>query len=204
MGMSEIFSTSCIVNITGFLRDHMARKRQKTPVKEISAEAFLYGSRRYCRAANILIKSENYVGNIDDPIYILYFHAMELLLKAFLRKKGVATSDLKFEYTHNLTRLYDKSIDLGLMVPRNRSLEVKNVISGLHSSNNGEGLRYFTYESTGTVELKWVGEIVNLLLELVLKSIDPALFDENRPAGPAVKLSLMLMRPTLNESPPGA
>ena len=41
--------------------------------------------------------------------YILAFHAMELVLKAYLAKEGVSERTLRKKYGHNLVKLYDKA-----------------------------------------------------------------------------------------------
>ena len=47
--------------------------------------------------------------------YLLFYHAMELALKAYLIQQGVSEKDLKFG--HDIKKLVDKAVNLGLRLP---------------------------------------------------------------------------------------
>ena len=53
----------------------------------------------------------------DWPKYLLIFHAIELALKAYLIQCGVSEKDLKDEFGHNLKKLVDEAVKLGLSLP---------------------------------------------------------------------------------------
>ncbi len=52
-----------------------------------------------------------------EPIYLLYAHAIEFALKAFLRAKGVSIDEIE-THGHRLTPLLDACRALGLQEPR--------------------------------------------------------------------------------------
>ncbi|MCF8878628.1 hypothetical protein L5876_02245 [Hyphobacterium sp. SN044] len=51
----------------------------------------------------------------EQPIQFLYWHALELFLKAFLRAKGVGIAELKSRYGHNLKKLQAEAINRGFI-----------------------------------------------------------------------------------------
>src|SRR6266436_4446225 len=72
------------------------------------------------------------------PTYFLYAHAAELALKAFLRAHNP-----EVEYGHELTVLYEKCRDIGLVIGQNEQTQIGNVVRLLDSANKDQGLRYF-------------------------------------------------------------
>jgi hypothetical protein len=48
------------------------------------------------------------------PRYLLFYHAVELALKAYLLQYGVSEKDLKDKFGHNLTALMDEAVKRGL------------------------------------------------------------------------------------------
>jgi hypothetical protein len=58
-------------------------------------------------------------GFYDHPERFLYFHSVELFLKAFLRLHGIEDEDLgRRPYSHNLTNLADEAERRGLLITR--------------------------------------------------------------------------------------
>lgn len=73
------------------------------------------------------------------PFYFLISHAVELLLKSALLKRGFKEGDLrKFDYRHNLDALLQELQTLGVsMTP-----DAVSLIHGLHSQHQSHALRY--------------------------------------------------------------
>jgi hypothetical protein len=71
--------------------------------------------------------------------YFLVSHAVELLLKSALLKRGFQEGVLRtFDYRHNLDALLEELRKLGVSV----SPDTIHLISGLHSQHQSHGLRY--------------------------------------------------------------
>jgi hypothetical protein len=118
----------------------VAVKKKKS--LDISARAYLGFARRYFNAAEI-ISADRSRKELHDPIYFLYFHTTELLLKAFLRKKGLA-----IRKGHKITAFYDKCRSLGLVVPTGDRFGLQNIVSLLEKGNEDDGFRYFNANGT--------------------------------------------------------
>ena len=67
----------------------------------------------FWRAAHILAKAEVEGGHADSPIRTLYYHAIELYLKALLRK-SYSVDDLKNKFGHKFSRLATEAEANGL------------------------------------------------------------------------------------------
>jgi hypothetical protein len=67
----------------------------------------------YWRSAVALEKAEVKVMHPGSPIWFLYFHAIELYLKAFLRLHGTSVEDLSHKYRHHTRKLADAVKVLG-------------------------------------------------------------------------------------------
>ncbi len=169
----------------------MNKQSNCTNKKEVAPAAFMNGAKRYVRAADTLLKLRDSMEDSLDPIYMLYFHASELALKAFLAFQGEKTVVLKNRWKHNLEKLLDESVNRGLKPEKLEEQDIENVMQLLHSGNRNEAFRYFTWESTTMPEIEWSGRIVNRLISLVEKRIG---FVQND-SGPAVKLNLIFCQP---------
>lgn len=158
---------------------------------ETLPEAFLNIAREYCEAANILLdvnstKEQNKL--LLYPIYMLYFHATELALKAFLRHKGIKTKDLKRKkWGHNLFILYSECVKEGIVSSNNFALELRNITNLLDSGNDDMAFRYWNPKSLTTASIDWAKKVVNNLIELVETYIPL----NNKP-GKAVKVTLFI------------
>jgi hypothetical protein len=138
--------------------------------EETLPEAFLNGAKGYCEAANLLLdQSSKIEANLllRDPIYMLYCHATELSLKAFLRHKGLRTASLKTKFGHHLAGLHSQCTKVGLVIPKEFALDLVNVTSLLDSGNSDSAFRYWNPKSTVVPSLDWTKKVVIKLIELV-------------------------------------
>jgi hypothetical protein len=159
--------------------------------REVSPAAFLSGAKQYGEAANLLLCVSSTAKISLDPIYMLYFHAAELALKAFLAFKNEKTERLKNKWRHNLKKMHDEAISRGLAPEAAHSMEIRNVIELLQSGNRQEAFRYFTWESRSMPEVVWAGKVINHLIDLVEKRVDQT----KRKFAAAVRIDLVLGRP---------
>ncbi len=68
----------------------------------------------YRTAARTLRRSKSKATHKESPIRFLYYHAIELYLKAFLRAHDIHPYDLRTKYGHSVGRLSAKAVELGL------------------------------------------------------------------------------------------
>jgi hypothetical protein len=135
---------------------------RKPPLQEAHAIAFFNMAREYHDAANELFVSvDTRQQQSHSPFYLLYFHTIELALKAFLRTHN------KTRQHHILTKLYSDSRDLGLVIGSRDKFEIGNIVSLLDSANKEQGLRYFNLKSVTTADLPWVREVTAELMRAV-------------------------------------
>ena len=59
------------------------------------------------------------------PRYFLLCHAIELALKAYLALYGFTQDELQNEFRHNLEKLLDKAVELGLQINQSAQNEIK-------------------------------------------------------------------------------
>jgi hypothetical protein len=167
-------------------------KNQRIPEKEVTPAAFMNGAKQYRNAGDILLSARESTEAALDPTYMLYFHAAELALKAFLVFRGERTSALKSNWKHNLERLHREALLRGLDPEPAESLDLQNVIHLLHSGNQDEAFRYFTWESRSMPDIEWSSKVVNFLINLVEKRIGYV----QKESGPAVKADLVWSQPS--------
>jgi hypothetical protein len=129
---------------------------------DVSAMAFLNSARSYHGAANRLFESQPF----RDPTYFLYFHTVELLLKAFLRSENVPILGTRRQ-SHRLTDLYEECRNLGLVIGQHDGFEIGNIVSLLDSGNEYQAFRYFNLESQVMPDLRWTHEVVEQLMRAV-------------------------------------
>jgi hypothetical protein len=138
------------------------------PAKQtVHAKAFLIMARDYADGANELFmiadarpKIQNCPLPLSSPLYLLYSHAAELALKAFLRAKG---KDILKE--HGLAKFYAESCHLGLVI--DQKFEIGNLMSKLDSGNKDQSFRYFNLGSYEGAILSWVREGIPELIRAV-------------------------------------
>ena len=141
----------------------------KKPQQAVYPKAFLNMARDYADAANELFmiaearpKIQGRHLPLSSPLYLLYSHAAELALKAFLQAKNVPTPK-----THGLAKFYAESRDLGLVIGPQDRFQIGNIVSLLDSGNKDHGFRYFNLESCTTPDLSWVREVIPELIRAV-------------------------------------
>jgi hypothetical protein len=71
-------------------------------------------ARSYWQSGVLLHHVKSDVSNPDAPVSLLFAHAMELYLKAFLRLKGVSVQRVKSGFGHDFRKLVDEASARGL------------------------------------------------------------------------------------------
>jgi hypothetical protein len=102
---------------------------------------------------------------IREPIYFLYHHATELVLKAFLTSHSKRTSS-----SHDIEGLYEASRKEGLIVKEDHAFEVHNLIHLLAAGNQGHFYRYPVENKRISSHSAWTRDVVGRLVEAVAPS----------------------------------
>jgi hypothetical protein len=84
--------------------------------KRSTATGFFNFAETYWRAARTLKRSKKKASHKESPIRFLYYHAIELYLKAFLCAHGLHPYELRTKYGHGAHKLSDKTEELGLFL----------------------------------------------------------------------------------------
>lgn len=108
---------------------------------------------------------------------MLYLHAAELALKAFLRHTGISTAILAKKgkgFGHDVQALHAAAIARGLSPEAELAPELMRVMQLLQSGNKDDSFRYWTDGETHTAEISWAGRVVNELVDLVEDRLTPA------------------------------
>lgn len=158
--------------------------------------AFLNYARSYASAADYLYdgKIKGQKIDWDNPIYFLYFHAIESALKAHLRAQGVPTHELKKrDYGHQIEKLLNKCCELGLRLPYNQKLDFVNVARLLDSGNRQSGFRYYNMDSGNIPEISWLRQATAEFLNVAQSMVHAA--EGDKPTGRAVKAVLRIGKP---------
>jgi hypothetical protein len=126
---------------------------------------------------------------LSDPISFLYFHAIELAFKAFLRfhNQKIPTSG---RASHDIADLYARCRELGLTIGPDDRTTLGNIVNLLSSGNKKDGFRYFNLESDITADPEWTSEVVAALMGV----ITPVLATTDYPSKP-VKITLVVHKP---------
>jgi hypothetical protein len=146
-------------------------------------KAYLNFARQYFLAAEELSESKS---RVENARYYLYFHATELLLKAYLRAHG------REPWNHELSELLQECSVLGLKIDTEDKYGLQNIVSLLESGNEDMGFRYFSLKSGSIPEMSWTREVVGQLMKAVTAVVDPT--GDSKP-GVAVKAVLMIGKP---------
>jgi hypothetical protein len=155
--------------------------------------AFLNMALKYHNAASKLldiVAQGPKVGNqvpLSDPIYFLYFHTVELGLKAFLRFHGQDVP--RGPAGHDIVDLYRQCETFARL--DSRPYDLQNVVNLLASGNEDHGFRYFNLDSGAIPDLFWTREVVNSLIQVLREQID-----DNAPPGVAVKIQMVMGKPS--------
>jgi hypothetical protein len=118
-----------------------AANRGEAPAQldDVHPMLFHIGAARYLRAADDLYALEHdgeWIGNVQEPVYLLYAHVIELSIKAFLRGAGLSSTELAGrDLGHNLVALYAKAVECGLSPPADLAPHFEVVIRLTKSSN---------------------------------------------------------------------
>jgi hypothetical protein len=158
-------------------------KIQKSPSIEEHAVSFFGPARDFQRAADLLLRSDS---NLRSPIDVLYFHAIELALKAFLRAYDIPIVAGGVRKHHRLTDLYSECNTLGLKISGNDQTGIKNIVS-LFDANSDQGLRYFNIRGSVLPELSWTCEVVERLMAVVERHVNERAAKDGVIDGRAVK-----------------
>jgi hypothetical protein len=156
-----------------------------------TAMAFLNMAREYHDAADELFAVSERRPRVhpdhrplSSPLSLLYFHALELGLKAFLRACGKPIEGTSRRH-HQLTKLYEECRTLGLVVDPDDRVGLGNIVNLLESGNEGHGFRYFRSGSVVTADLAWTREIVQRFIVVIAREVerrDPNALAPPRPA----------------------
>ena len=85
----------------------------------------------YWRSAVALKQARVKATHPGDPIWFLYFHAMELYLKYYLRLHGKSVANLRDEYGHRMDRLAKGARSFGFQFD-DEDREVLSVIASMN------------------------------------------------------------------------
>ena len=158
----------------------MANVKPKT---DVSATAFLNYARQYREAAEGLFDNKPH---LSDPINALYFHTVELALKAYLRAHN------RNPWGHDIEHLYNECRALGLKINPDDRIGLGNIVSLLAGGNEEMAFRYFSLKGGSSPELKWTREVVGQLIKAVAGFVEP---DGPAPPGPAVRINFVVGKP---------
>jgi two-component system, chemotaxis family, response regulator Rcp1 len=127
-------------------------------------KAYLNFARQYFLAADELAGSKSLV---EYARYHLYFHATELLLKAYLRAQG------KDPWGHELSELLKECSDSGLVIDSEDKYGLRKIVSLLESGDEDMRFRYFTLKSGSLPDMVWTHEVVGQLVKAVTTAVEP-------------------------------
>ena len=95
--------------------------------RETTARAFLRTAKEYHLAARTLQPMSD---QVEAPVYVLFTHALELALKAYLRSHGLSAP--RGREGHSLSKLLEQCRTQGFHV----SIDLRNVVHLLESENS--------------------------------------------------------------------
>lgn len=105
----------------------------------LSAESFFQCARKLHEA----YESEELPLRFTAPIYYLYCHALELVLKSFLRAKGLSGNELRSKkFGHQLEKLWQECLSQGLKPAMTRSDIISDAIQILDPFATAYEFRY--------------------------------------------------------------
>jgi len=121
-------------------------KNQK-PKLQASAQAFFTYAEAYALSAKSLADARLEMGHAEAPIRMLFFHAIELYLKAFLVVRGQSAELLKRRAGHNFEKLITLATNEGLPV----ELNDKVLLAEAYHSDAIFQARYLEPEAPGKI-----------------------------------------------------
>jgi hypothetical protein len=128
-------------------------------------------ARAYLHSADLLLErlDAEHVGGAerDLPVRFLYSHAVELLLKAFLRMQGFSVETLASrQYGHDLTVLLEECNKLGLALSVSDRARLLTLLPYLEAGHEQYQFRYFE-KSFNTADPHWMQAEVGILADAV-------------------------------------
>jgi HEPN domain-containing protein len=134
-----------------------------TKIQGAHPEALFAYARQYHRAATALLPNFK---DVEEPLYFLHAHTIELALKAFLRSR-----DRPLFEKHGLGTLLDNSEKHGLHV----DMDLRNVVELLEVENKRHGYRYFVAGITSRPGMDYVPGVVDALMRAVEKHLESSI-----------------------------
>jgi len=164
-------------------------KRAKTKIPHSrSATATYVRSLEFLTAGNRLYAlGAKHRARLSNPIYFLYFHAIELAFKAYLYSYNIEPPR-----NHDLVQRYDDCHRVGLVVGPHDLTNIRNVLRLLESGNQDHAFRYFNPDNGNLPDLRWTKSVAADLLRVVGRRMR-AIGYTSRP-GPAVSVRLVVSR----------
>jgi hypothetical protein len=105
----------------------------------LSAESFLQCAQKLHK----LHESNELRLRFSMPIYYLYCHSLELVMKSFLRAKGLSTQQLgSRKFGHKLEKLWEECLRQGLQPVQKKSAIITEVIRSLDPFAEAYKFRY--------------------------------------------------------------
>lgn len=110
----------------------MTEKSEESPI------AFANFAHSYCSSAIALQHIDLQAPHSRSVVTYLYYHSIELYLKAFLMAHGITAKKLRLSYRHKIGKLSQKASELGLSF-----CEIDNdLFEFMHSSDTVISARY--------------------------------------------------------------
>ena len=139
-------------------------KVNRTP--EIEPISFLTLARQFYAASERIFEPPDYI--LSKPLYFLYFHALELIFKAFLRSHNVTTRVLTTKTKgHDLVELYKDCRGHGFAIGPSDQFDIESVVKLLEKANKFQGIRYFNPDLKTLPSLSWTREVVQKVIQAV-------------------------------------
>jgi hypothetical protein len=168
---------------------------KKSTGSDAHPRAFVNMANEYYVAANALFelserrpKKVNRQSEFSDPMYFLYFHTIELALKAYLLSQDVPIAGTYRRRGHPVLKLYEECRELGLIVGPDDHFDIRNIVDLL--GNEFQSFRYFSIQSRELPALAWTRKAVAALLDVVAACVEQRFPGSNIP-GPAVKADII-------------
>lgn len=159
------------------------RRRKTSRNTDAHAMAFLNRAHEYHEAANQLFDLHA-DGSLNHPINFLYFHTVELALKAFLRSRDIPIQGTK-RASHNLMELYEECRNLGLKIGPSDRFDIGNIVSLLADGNVEQGFRYVSLKAGLGADLSWTRDVIEQLMRVVKLHVEAYNKQNPIPLGPA-------------------
>ena len=139
-------------------------KQRRTP------NGHFHVAESYFTTATKLLSSK-IVGHGDHPVRLLYYTALEIYLKAFLRLKGLSTAKLaRRDFGHRYCCLLEKAREFQLSVDD----EDEVVLYWLSYSSERERVRYIETGAASWTDLEALDRTCRSLRGIIFRQLDAA------------------------------